>query len=90
MAIFRSNIILKKNVNDLDYHSILGSDFHNLAAYYSKGRFHALHLPEKINHKDLPINSFFKKGEKYQDCTNFVCNEYKNKKELINALKIRK
>lgn len=90
MAIFRSNIILNKNVNDLDYHSFLGSDFHNLVAYYSKGRFHELHLREKINHKDLPINSLIKKGEKYQNCSNFVCNEYKNKKELINALKTRK
>ncbi len=86
MAIFRSNIILEQNLHELEYHSFLGSDFHNLAAYYSKGRFHEFHLPEKINHKDLPINSIIKKGEKYQDCTNFTCNEYENKKELINAL----
>ena len=86
MAIFRSNMILGKKIRELEYHSFLGSDFHNLTAYYSKGKFHEIHLPKKIEHKDLPINSIIKKGEKYQDCTDFTCNIYKNEVDLISNL----
>ena len=86
MAIFRSHIILGKETKELEYNQFLENDFHNLVAYYTKGNFHELHAPEKIDFKNLPINSLVKKGEKFQDCTNFSCNEYNNKTQLLNAL----
>ena len=86
MAIFRSNIILEKEVINLKYQSFLESDFHNLTVFYSKGKFHDLHLLEKIEHKYLPINSLIKKGKKYLDCKDFMCNEYKNKADLITKI----
>ena len=86
MAIFRSNIILEQEAIELDYQSFLESDFHNLTAFYSKGKFHDLHFLEKIEHKDLPINSLIRKGKKYLNCKEFTCNEYKNKADLIANL----
>ena len=85
MAIFRVHKILEKDDLDLDYKALIQNDFHNLVAYYTKGRFHEIHSPERFAWSELPINSLFKNDKKYQDCTAFMCNEFKSKNELIDS-----
>jgi uncharacterized protein YyaL (SSP411 family) len=86
MAIFRTNLILDKNQIELGFYPFLESDFHNLTTLFSKGRFHLIHSPEKIDYKNLPINCFIKPGKKYQSCSNFICKVHENKTDLINNL----
>lgn len=85
LGTFRGHKILAKDDIDLPYKAVLQNDFHNLVAYYAKGRFHEIHAPERLAWNKLPVNSLFIKHEKYQDCTAFTCNEFESKSALINS-----
>lgn len=88
LAIFRTNKILGRGDIELEYKKLIQNDFHNLVSYFTKGKFHEVHAPKKIAWSELPINSLFKKDVKYQDCTAFMCNEFKNENELISSFAV--
>ncbi|MBI2042058.1 MAG: thioredoxin domain-containing protein [Candidatus Nealsonbacteria bacterium] len=86
MAIFRAHKILGKADADFGYGSLLENDFHNTAAFFTKGKFHEIRAPEKIAWAKIPINALLLKDAAYKDCTAFSCHEYNSQDELINSL----
>jgi len=85
MALFRANILLRKENSEVPYRGILEHDFHNLVAFFAHGKSHEIHAPEKISWKELPINTVHITDAVYQDCTAFACHQYKNESELVSS-----
>ncbi|MBI3282817.1 thioredoxin domain-containing protein [Candidatus Curtissbacteria bacterium] len=70
----------------LGYKSPLSSDFYNLVVFYKSGNFHEIQAKEKIRHTLLPANLIQLKSDRYRDCFQKQCREFKTQDDLLNFL----
>jgi len=74
MAILRANILLDMNyLEPQNFKQLINFDYLNLSIFIKNGFFHIFESPEKLDWKDLPLNSFQKKGINLSDCYKGVC-----------------
>jgi len=86
MSQLRVHAILDHEAKPLEYRALYENDFHNLAAFFSRGWLHRIHAPKRIPWMDLPVSTLQLQGERVQDCVRFTCSGYPNPKALVAAL----
>lgn len=69
------------------YVPVLESDLHNLCVFLARGALHDIHVKERIDWSNLPVNVLQMPGTMYIDCYGNMCRMYKSEDELISALK---
>ncbi|MEK7145759.1 MAG: hypothetical protein AAB802_01080, partial [Patescibacteria group bacterium] len=86
MAVYRARTVTENKIVGEpapEYSVPLRSDFHNLYVYLKTFASHDLHLKERIEWKDLPVNSLITHGAMYLDCYNKMCKMFKTKEDLL-------
>ncbi len=86
-AMLRTQILLGKSFEPIEYKEPLRYDFFNLNAFVKNGHFHIIDTPHSINWDQLPINAIQRKGTIIQNCFNQACSSFDTIESLINSLK---
>ncbi|MEK6874556.1 MAG: DUF255 domain-containing protein [Nanoarchaeota archaeon] len=86
MAQLRACILLRKPYSPMKYKQSLQHDFFNLMAFVSKGNWHVLHTPHKIEWNHLPSNCIQIRDARILDCYKQKCLEYNDVSELLASL----
>ena len=73
MGLTREAILSGKEIPSLDYRQPFESDFFNLAAMVSNGRFHIYTFNKFVPWSQLPVNSILIRGENETDCYMGTC-----------------
>ncbi|MBI2583704.1 MAG: thioredoxin domain-containing protein [Candidatus Aenigmarchaeota archaeon] len=86
LALLRAKIILRESYAQEEYRHSLERDFYNLFAFITRGNFHIIESPEKIEWFLLPYNAMQLRGEKMQDCFGTTCKIFRSEEELVGAI----
>ena len=86
-ATLRAKVILGEDYMPKEYQQALAQDFYNIVVLASNGDFHEIHVYEKINWNNIPVNAIIIHGNIVQDCFKRTCREFKNVQELVKSLK---
>lgn len=87
MAVYRARTVTENKITGEaapSYAPALRSDFHNLFVFLKTHANHELHLKERVEWKELPVNSLITYGAMYLDCYNKMCKMFKTKEDLLN------
>jgi uncharacterized protein YyaL (SSP411 family) len=65
-ALLRTALLLEEEYTSSAYHQAFINDFHNLMAFVSRGNWHIIHSPVKIDYRKLPANSLIIKSSNFK------------------------
>lgn len=83
LASFRVRIILGLPYGSGEYKQPLYFDFFNYMFFQKNGHLHVLHVINKLQWKDLPINVMQIQSNKIQECYMNNCMEFSSEEKLI-------
>jgi uncharacterized protein YyaL (SSP411 family) len=87
MALLRKHILLDESYSEKAYMAPYSHDFINWSSLISNGLSNVVHAPERIDWKNLPVNTIRVRSKQLSLCKEQKCMIYNSKEELLSDLK---